>query len=456
MTMIPQSPLLDRYARKEMAAIFSPQNKYGHWRKLWLSLAKHQKQLGIAIPDRAITEMEEAVDDIDFYRVRDLESETKHEVPAHIAALSEKAPSAKGFIHLGATSAFVMDNTDLILMRSATHLLLEKIKQLLAVQEKLAIRHSALPCVGFTHLQPASPTTYGKRIALWMQDILDDYTSLKAVHDDFPFLGMRGATGTQIAILTLFQGEEKKVEKLEKCLRKDFGFHRSFSLSSQTYPRKFDAKIVGLLSSFATSCHKMANDLRLLAHMNEVHEGLGKKQVGSSAMPHKRNPIHLERVCSLARMLQAQESIFVQNASHQWLERTLDDSANRRIGLPECFLLADSLATLLTDIFSNLDFNQDTIEKNMEEKWPEIVAENIVAIAATYGADRDLVHEKLRVMLQGKNIAREDLIHNILQNADIPVLPKDVKTLLSPRKLTGLAEKQVKTFLKEQYSPLVK
>ncbi len=388
------STLEERYASPEMVALSSKETKYTTWRKLWIALAKGQEMLGLPIGEDSIQEMEKHFDNIDFKRAFELETLNQHEVSAHLEAFIEACPAAKGKLHLAATSAFVMDNGDLIFMKRALQLIETKLKTLLESMQELALTHVDVPCLAFTHLQPASPITVGRRIALWIQDLYDDYLSIK--NFELPFLGTRGATGTAASLLLLFDGDEKKIAQLNAYLATTFGFNDLFPITTQTYPRKWDAKVGMLLTQLALSTHKISTDLRLLAHMGEIKEPFKQGQIGSSAMPHKQNPILSERISSLSRLLMNQEATLVQNASLQWLERTLDDSASRRITLPQSFLLADSILLLMNSLFSNLQIDQKKIKENLERDLSKVSSELALGEAIKKGISREDAHQALR------------------------------------------------------------
>jgi len=380
-----------------MSAIFSRVSKYTNWRKLWIALAKAEKKLGLNISDAQIEELEKNVDSLDFARVEELEKETHHDVMAHLLAYGELCPKAKGILHLGATSAFVTDNGDLLQIRGALDLLIEKTEILAEKMEELAKQYAGLATCGWTHFQPAQPTTVGKRICLWLQDLLFDLEDLKRVRADLHFLGAKGATGTQASFMILFGGDEKKVKELDQLIAKEFGFDKIFPISGQTYTRKQDVRFLAPLDGLAGTSHKCASDLRLLSHLGEMSEGRSKTQVGSSAMPHKKNPIYSERICGLARFLQNICQNATQTFATQWLERTLDDSANRRLTIPEAFLCADAILELMIKVFGNLVVDETVIEQNLEKYREELVLENKLMYAALHGIDRQKAHHSLRI-----------------------------------------------------------
>ncbi len=380
-----------------MCAVFSPINKYTTWRKLWLALAKGEKALGFPITESQIAAMEAEIDTIDFSRVAELESQLHHDVMAHLYAFAEKCPEAKGILHLGATSAYVTDNTDILQMQQALKLLQKKILQLLSLLKDLAEKHASQPTLGHTHFQPAQPTTVGKRICLWIQDFLYDAQDLMQREKELRFLGLKGATGTQASFMILFNHDSNKVEKLDRFVASEMGFSSLFTISGQTYTRKQDIRTLAPLESLAASSHKCATDLRLLAHLGEVGEKKGSKQIGSSAMPHKQNPILSERICGIARLLLS----LCENPSYtlatQWLERSLDDSSNRRIVIPEAFLCADALLDLLISIFSKVEVHTEKMQANLDEKLPFLAMENLLMHGVKKGADRQDLHEQLRL-----------------------------------------------------------
>ncbi len=444
------SPLTSRYASPQMSLIFSPKFKYMTWRRLWVALANAERELGVEITPEQIREMEANVDTIDFANVKTYEREFKHEVMAHIHAYGDQCPLAKGIIHLGATSSFVMDNTDLIQMKEGLILIREKLSIFLSQLNHIALNYADTSCLAYTHLQIAQPTTVGKRFSLYLQDFLADFKELLHLLDDFPFLGVKGATGTQAAFLTLFDQDHEKVRRLDTLVTEKMGFDRSFKVASQTYPRKMDMRILSTLSGLAVSAHKFATDLRLLANFGEVTEAFDENQIGSSAMPHKQNPIRSERICSLARYLISLWENTAYTASTQWLERTLDDSANRRLTLPGAFLTADSLLNLLLNITPKLKIHKNIIEKNLKEKLPFLALENLLISAAKDGGDRQEVHEKLRQSAKSAT-SGEELIQ--LLEKDIP--KADIEKFLSKENFSGRSKEQVIEFLKLEVEPIL-
>jgi len=446
------SPLSYRYASEEMSYLFSPQYKYATWRRLWTALAKAQKTLGLPITSSHIRSLEAHIENIDFQKALSYEKIYNHDVVAHIHAYGDVCPEAKGIIHLGATSCFVTDNGDLIQMREALNLVHKK---LIATQKALATfakKYKSLPCLSYTHFQAAQPTTLGKRACLWLQDFSLDLELLETALQQFRFLGAKGATGTQASFLALFDGNHEKVKQLEALIAEEMGFPKLFPISGQTYSRKQDAHILFILSSIATSAHKCATDLRLLAHLKEVVEGRGKTQVGSSAMPHKRNPIHAERICSLARFLLSLNENPAYTAATQWLERTLDDSAGRRLYIPEAFLCADALLMLMNTLISELVVYPKKIQSHLEEELPFLATEQLLIAAVKKGKDRQEAHERLRIHAQKARDMMEEgkpctLLEQIAQDPKIGLTHEEIAACMDIKQLVGRAEAQVDEYL---------
>lgn len=440
------SPFSVRYSSKEMSRLFSPQFKISTFRKLWLSLAKAEKKLGLPITETQIAMMEDNVDKIDFEAAHQYEKRFKHDVMAHIHAFGDQCPEAKPIIHWGATSTFVTDNTDLIQLKNGLQILLGKLVEILKKLVLIAEKEAASACLGFTHYQPAQPTTIGKRFCLWIQDFLIDAEEIERLGSHLPFLGAKGATGTQSSFLTLFDSDSKKVAELEKLIAKDFGFTKILPISGQTYTRKIDLQILHAICSFAATAHKMGTDIRLLAHDGEVFEKSAETQVGSSAMPYKRNPIYSERICGLARFVMslAQNPTFT--LATQWLERTLDDSSNRRFSIPEAFLGADAICNLLIHLIDHLQIDHARSLQNLEKEMTHISMENILMLAVKKGADRQVAHEILRKLShqKGANIAKE-----------LGLDPKELAPYLDPLKLIGRAPDQTREFIKNEVSPFI-
>lgn len=459
MGLVYETPLTTRYASTEMKEVFSSAFKYRTWRKLWVALAKAEKKLGLNISDSQISEMEANIQNINFNKVHRFEKESRHEVMAHIEAFGEVCPSAKGIIHMGATSSFVMDNGDLIALQTGLKFVKQKLTLLIEKLNHLSLKEAATPCLGYTHFQPAQATTFGKRSCLWLQDFVTDLKDLVALIDDFPFLGCKGAIGTCSSFLTLFEGDHQKVIALDDLITKEMGFTRSYLITSQTFPRKQEQRILSVLAGIATSAHKCATDLRLLSHLGEVEEPFGKNQVGSSAMPYKRNPIFSERVCGLSRFIVNLWHNTADNASLQWLERSLDDSSNRRITIPEAFLAADGVVNLLYTIIDGLKVYPRIMETHLEEHLPYISIETILAAAVLKGKDRQEAHETLRKLsYEAAQTKKEtgkapNLLKTLLDAMGLT--ENEMSDLLQIKNLTGRSKEQVIEFLKLEVEPLL-
>lgn len=455
------SPLSTRYASAEMKALFSAEHKYQTWRRLWVALAEAQKELGLPISEEQIEALKSQVKNIDFAKVQGYETEVRHEVMAHLRAYGDACPQAKGILHLGATSAYVMDNGDLIQMKEALTLLKGKLVVVIEKLNHLALKNAATPCLGFTHFQPAQPTTVGKRAALWLQDYITDFYDLDHLMATFPFLGVKGAVGTQASYMALFEDDQEKVTALDEKVTEKMGFDRAYLVSSQTFPRKQEMRILNVLASLAASTHKCATDLRLLSHLNEVEEPFRDTQVGSSAMPYKRNPITAERACALSRFVLSLWNNPAYTASLQWLERSLDDSANRRLAIPEAFLATDSLLNLMGNLIEGLKLFPNTMESHLEEHLPYLAMEHLLAAAILKGKDRNVIHEKLRqhAFAAGKLKREEgkpsDLLKRIAADPEIGLSEKEITSLLKPENLTGRSKEQVIAFLKLEVEPLL-
>lgn len=448
-------PLLAaRYASAEMSAIFSPHSRYVTWRKLWIALAKAQKQLGLAISQEQIEEMQETSHSIDFVKAAIYEKKFGHDVMAHIHAFADQCPKAGPIIHLGATSCFVTDNADLILMRDALQLLEKKLIQAIRQLCVFAEKHADLVCLSYTHFQPAQPTTVGKRACLWLQDLFFDLEQCSSVIKELRFLGAKGATGTQASFLSLL-GNREKVKTLDQLIAKELGFSHLLLISSQTYPRKQDISVIAFLSQIAASAHKFATDLRLLAHLKEIEEPFSSTQVGSSAMPYKRNPTRSERICGLSRFLFSLNENPLYTAATQWLERSLDDSANRRLCIPEAFLCADAILDLLCFITADLVVYPKMIQKHLEEEMPFLSTEHILMQLAKQGKDRQKMHERLREhsLLASRKIKEEgkdcDLLHRIASDPEINLSLDELQKITAAKQLVGCAKEQTQEFLKE-------
>ena len=434
-----ESAFTSRYASREMSIIFSQQHRAVLYRKLWLSLASAQQKLGLNITDRQLSQMRSHLTDINFEKIAEYEKKFRHDVMAHIHAYGDQCPDAKPIIHLGATSTYVTDNADLIQIDEALHLLTQKIAVAIRELAAVAQKYFDLPCVGFTHYQSAQPTTVGKRACLWLQDLLTDALEWERLHQNLPFLGAKGATGTQASFLTLFDGDEQKVKKLEMLIAEDFGFKQIVPICGQTYPRKIDLLIINAISAFAAGVHKMATDLRLLAHDGEMSEEKLDTQVGSSAMPFKRNPIFAERICGLARFILSLAQNPAYTLAVQWLERSLDDSANRRISLPETFLCADAILNILIPLIQDLEVDEKTIQRHLSEQLSHLMMENILMEAVKRGGNRQELHEKLR---------RLNKIEQIALDPDFHMNEKELHSYSDLKCLIGRAPAQVQEYLK--------
>jgi adenylosuccinate lyase len=457
-----ESPFVTRYASKEMSYTFSPQYKHFLWRRLWLALAKAEKSLGLPITEPQLHQIETHLHDIDFARVQELEKILRHDVMAHIHALGEQCPDAKPILHLGATSTFVTDNAELIQIQDGLKILKPKLVEVIRHLTQFAEEHVNLACLSFTHLQAAQPTTVGKRACLWLQDFLTDLLDFEARLQDFKFLGVKGATGTQASFVELFNGDLDKVRKLDEAVAQEMGFTQLYTIAGQTYPRKQDERILSMLSGIAVSSHKFATDIRLLAHMKEIEEPIGESQIGSSAMPYKRNPMRCERVCGLARFLITIAENGAHTAANQWLERTLDDSANRRLTISEAFLCADAILNLLIDITAHLVVYPKMMQKHLDEELPFLASENILMAAVKKGKDRQAVHERLRLhsVAAGRLIKIEgkegDFLERVAQDPGIGISEAELKKICHIDHFLGRAKEQVADYLSREVRPLLK
>ena len=455
-----QSPLTERYASAEMSRIFSAQFRTETFRKLWVALAEAQQELGLPISDAQIQALRENISNIDHEYIAEKEREIRHDIMAHIHAYGETAPEAKAVIHLGATSAYIGDNADLIQTREALRLIERRLLNAVAALADFAERRKDLPTLGFTHYQPAQPTTVGKRACLWIQDLLLDLRDLQYRLDRFPFRGAKGATGSQASFLKLFEGDSEKVRLLDERVAQKMGFQESFPVTGQTYPRKIDAQTAALLSGIAQSVGKFSGDIRLLQNLKEIEEPFGAKQVGSSAMPYKRNPMRSERMGAIARYIltAAQSPAFT--AASQWLERTLDDSANKRIVMPEMFLAADALLILAHNTGAGLVVHEKVIEKRLREELPFMAAENILMEAVKQGGDRQELHERLRRLTQeaGERVKRgeeNDLLQRIAGDPAFQLTQAELENAMRPDAYIGRAAEQTERFLAEHARPLL-
>ena len=446
-----ESPLASRYASNYMLHLFSPDMRFETWRRLWVSLARAQHELGLPVTQAQVDELAAHVSPIDYDVVSAREKEVRHDVMAHIYAFGKDAPGAAGIIHLGATSCYVTDNADLVIYRDALrHLRAE----LTAVMENLcafAGRYAAMPCLGYTHYQPAQLVTVGKRATLWLQDLMLDLEELDDVLAAIRFLGCRGTTGTEASFLALFDGDTAKIDEMNRRIAADFGFDRLYDVCGQTYPRKLDSRILNVLSSVAQSCYRFANDVRLLQHDRQLEEPFEVSQIGSSAMPYKRNPMRCERICSLARFVMADAANAPMTASTQWLERTLDDSANRRISLPEGFLAADGILRLMQNVTKGLHVNEKIVEKFVLDYLPFIATENLMMAAVRRGGDRQQVHEIIReasmdATAKMKNGERWDLIEALAARQEFGMTADEIRAELDPARYIGRCAEQTAAF----------
>ena len=447
-----ESPLASRYASEEMLKLFSADTRFRTWRRLWTALAKEEMSLGLPITQEQTDALEAHIDDIDYDCVRQREAEVRHDVMAHIYAYGKAAPAAAGIIHLGATSCYVTDNADLILYRDALRLLRGKLLGVLANLAAFADKYKATPTLGYTHYQPAQLVTVGKRAALWMQDLFSDLRELDFALENIRFLGCRGTTGTEASFLDLFDGDGGKIDEMNRRLAADFGFDSCFDVCGQTYPRKVDSRILNALSSVAQSLYRMANDIRLLQHDRQIEEPFEDSQIGSSAMAYKRNPMRCERICSLARYLMADAANAPMTASVQWLERTLDDSANRRISLPEGFLCADAILRLAANVTGGLRVNEKVIARAVREYLPFIATENLLMEAVKRGGDRQALHEIIRrCSMEATARMKEgepcDLLSRLAAEPAFGMTEAEMTALLEPGDYTGRCAGQVDAFL---------
>ena len=454
-----ESPLSSRYASEYMLKLFSQDTRIRTWRKLWVSLAKAEHALGLNITDAQVAELEAHLEDIDYAVAAAREKEVRHDVMAHVYAYGKVAPSAAGIIHLGATSCYVTDNADIVLYRDGLKYLRGELLKVVANLRDFADSYKALPTLGYTHYQPAQLVTVGKRATLWMQDLLSDLEELDFVIDNMKFLGCRGTTGTEASFLDLFDGDTAKIDEMNRMISRDFGFDKCFSVCGQTYPRKLDSRILNCLSSIAQSCYRMANDIRLLQHDRQVEEPFEKNQIGSSAMAYKRNPMRCERICSLSRYLMADAMNAPMTASTQWLERTLDDSANRRISLPEGFLCADAVLRLAQNVTNGLHVNDKIVEKTVREYLPFIATENLMMEGVKRGGDRQQLHEIIRSCSMDATARMKagepwDLLADLAKHPEFGMSKEEMEAVLDPALYTGRCAEQVTVFLAD-VKPLI-
>ncbi len=455
------SPLSTRYASPEMQHIFSENFKFRTWRRLWISLAKAEKALGLDITDEQIAELEAHKDDINYDVAEDREKLVRHDVMSHVYAYGQQCPKAAGIIHLGATSCYVGDNTDVIILREASRLVLKKAGQVMKNLASFADKYKTMPCLGYTHLQPAQLTTVGKRATLWMYELSQDMENLQFQLDRLLLLGSKGTTGTQASFMELFEGNEEKIKKMEALIAQDMGFSGCVPVSGQTYSRKVDAYFLSVLSGFAQSAYKFANDLRILQSFEEMEEPFEKNQIGSSAMPYKRNPMRSERICALARYVITDSLNPAITAGTQWFERTLDDSANKRISVSEAFLAVDAILNIYMNVTSGLVVYDKVVERRVMEKLPFMATEDIMMESVKRGGNRQELHEALRVhshaaaakvKLEG---GANDLIDRIDQDPLFPLTREEILSHLDPAKYIGRCPSQVTEFLRDVAQPLI-
>lgn len=453
-----ENPLISRYASRQMAAIWGDQKKFSTWRRLWVALAEAEAELGLPIAEAQLDELRAKVDDIDFIAAAAYEKRLRHDVMAHVHVYGDQCLRAKGVIHLGATSNYVVDNTDLILIRESLELLRGRLMAVIEALSQFAVEHRDLATLGFTHLQPAQPTTMGKRATLWAYDLVMDLTEVQHRLDTLAARSTKGTTGTQASFLELFDGDHEKVVQLERRVAEKMGFENVYAVTGQTYPRKVDHQILSTLSGIAASCHKAATDIRILAHRKEVEEPFEKEQIGSSAMAYKRNPMRSERICGIARFAMSLESSAADTHATQWMERTLDDSANRRLTLPQAFLAIDAILSIYHNVATGLVVYPQVIAKNLNEELPFMVTENILMQAVTAGGDRQELHELIRqhsqdaaavVKQQGKP---NDLLERLKK--DKAFAKVDIAAAVDAQSLVGRAPEQVDAFIAEVVEPL--
>ena len=455
------SPLSERYASREMQYIFSPDKKFRTWRKLWIALAETEKELGLPITQEQIDELKQHQDEINFEVAKEREKLVRHDVMSHVYAYGVQCPQAKGIIHLGATSCYVGDNTDIIIMAEALKLVRRKLINVLNEMAVFADKYKAQPTLAFTHFQPAQPTTVGKRATLWMMELKLDLDDLDYLIDSLRLLGSKGTTGTQASFLELFDGDHAKCRKLDQRIADKMGFAGCYPVSGQTYSRKIDSRVLSVLAGIAQSAHKFSNDIRLLQHLKEVEEPFEKNQIGSSAMAYKRNPMRSERMASLANYVMADMMNPMMVASTQWFERTLDDSANKRLSIPEGFLAIDGILDLYLNVVDGLVVYPKVIEKRLMSELPFMATENIMMDAVKAGGDRQELHEKIRTlsMEAGKNVKEKGLDNNLLEliaaDPAFNLTLEELNRAMEPSRYTGRAKEQVEEFLDEVIRPLL-
>ena len=456
-----QSPLSERYASKEMQYIFSPDKKFRTWRRLWIALAETEKELGLPITEEQIAELKKHADDINYDVAREREKLVRHDVMSHVYAYGQQCPKAKGIIHLGATSCYVGDNTDIILMSEALELVRRKLVNVIAELAKFADAYKDQPTLAFTHFQPAQPTTVGKRATLWLQEFLMDLEDLEYVKGSLKLLGSKGTTGTQASFLELFEGDQETIDKIDPMIAEKMGFEACYPVSGQTYSRKVDTRVLNVLAGIAASAHKMSNDIRLLQHLKEVEEPFEKTQIGSSAMAYKRNPMRSERIASLSRYVMIDALNPAVTSAAQWFERTLDDSANKRLSVPEGFLAIDGILDLCLNVVDGLVVYPKVIEKHLMAELPFMATENIMMDAVKAGGERQDLHERIRElsMEAGRNVKERGLDNNLLEliaaDPAFNLSEDELKASMDPAKYTGRSAVQVEAYLKNVVRPLL-
>ena len=455
------SPLSERYASKEMQYIFSPDMKFRTWRKLWIALAETERELGLNITQEQIDEMKAHADDINYDVAKERERQVRHDVMSHVYAFGVQCPKAKGIIHLGATSCYVGDNTDIIVMTEALKLVRKKLVNVIAELSKFAAQYKDQPTLAFTHFQPAQPTTVGKRATLWTQEFLMDLEDLEYVLSTMKLLGSKGTTGTQASFLELFDGDQETIDKIDPMIAEKMGFKSCYPVSGQTYSRKVDTRVLNILAGFAASAHKMSNDIRLLQHLKEVEEPFEKSQIGSSAMAYKRNPMRSERIASLSRYVMIDALNPAITSATQWFERTLDDSANKRLSVPEGFLAIDGILDLCLNVVDGLVVYPKVIEKRLMSELPFMATENIMMDAVKAGGDRQELHERIRElsMEAGKNVKVEGKDNNLLEliaaDPAFNLTLEDLQKSMDPSRYTGRAKEQTEAFIANVVQPVL-
>ena len=456
-----KNPLEERYSSEEMLYNFSPNNKFRNWRKLWIALAEIEKDLGLDISDEQIAQLKENAEEIDYEKAAEYEKKFRHDVMAHVHTYGDAAPLAKGIIHLGATSAFVGDNTDLIQMRDGLILIRKQLVNVMNDLSQFALQYKDLPTLGFTHYQPAQLTTVGKRATLWLQSLVLDFEELEFFIETLRFRGVKGTTGTAASFLELFDGDYSKVKHLDKELSKRFGFDKVFGVSGQTYDRKIDAKVVALLSNIAQSAHKFTNDLRLLQNLKEIEEPFEKSQIGSSAMAYKRNPMRSERIGALAKFVMSLSTSSAMVASTQWFERTLDDSANKRLTIPQSFLAVDAILLIWNNIMNGIVVYENRIQKHIMDELPFMATEYIIMEEVKAGGDRQEIHETIRVhsMEASKKVKEQgkenDLIARIMNDPSLKMDKSKIREVLDPKNFIGFAPIQTEEFIENEVNPIL-